>query len=112
MLKSSSKVSFCLMDVFEERRRAAEPRYLLCDRDVPQGISVGWADEYAEYLPGQHVDVTGLARGLYCLRSVADPAGTIRERDETNNAAVIPVVLSRGRARVARTAACGAPPPA
>ena len=70
-----------------------------------QGLSVGWGDEYSSYLPGQHVDVSGLPRATYCLVSTVDPSGSIEERDETNNVATTAVSLGRNRviARPART---------
>jgi hypothetical protein len=111
LLRSSSKVSFCLIDTFREgprRRRGGLPLYFLCDRDVVQGISAGWGDEYGLYLPGQHVDVTGLRRGAYCLFSVADPSNTIREADELNNVAATGIVLRPRSVRAVRDARCAA----
>jgi hypothetical protein len=52
------------------------------------GLSVGWADIYSYYLPGQRLDVTGVPAGTYCLVSVANPPGgnsEIVESDHTNN---------------------------
>ena len=110
VLRSSGKVSFCLIDSFEEgpqRRRPELPHYFMCDRDVVQGISAGWGDEYGLYLPGQHVDVTGLRRGAYCLVSIADPANTIREADDANNVAATGIVLRPRSVRAVRDARCG-----
>jgi hypothetical protein len=49
------------------------------------GISVGWADIYDRSLPGQWVDVTGLASGPYFLEVVIDPYERVDETDDSNN---------------------------
>jgi hypothetical protein len=49
------------------------------------GISIGYADVYGTSLPGQWVEVTGLADGQYWLEVTADPYDRIQESDETNN---------------------------
>lgn len=49
------------------------------------GISVGWADIYDRNLPGQWVDVTGLADGDYILQVVIDPYERVDETDDSNN---------------------------
>ena len=54
VLRSSGKVSFCLIDSFEEgprRRRPELPHYFMCDRDVVQGISAGWATSTGSTCP-------------------------------------------------------------
>jgi len=86
---ASPKVSFCVRDSL-----AAFPgtpgfsplaHYGECKRNSITGLSVGWADWYAAFLPGQDLDVTGLPNGRYCLTSTADPQDGIDEADETNN---------------------------
>jgi hypothetical protein len=49
------------------------------------GISVGWADVYSRFLPGQWIDVSGLADGQYWLETEVDPFGLLQESDNTNN---------------------------
>jgi hypothetical protein len=49
------------------------------------GISVGWADVYGKNLPGQWIDVTGLADGQYWLETEVDPNNVLQEIDNTNN---------------------------
>jgi subtilase family serine protease len=61
-----------------------------------QGISAGWGDIYSWNLPGQSINITGLANGTYRLRSTADPFNRIRETDDGNNASTIRFRL-RGR---------------
>jgi hypothetical protein len=49
------------------------------------GISVGWADVYTKFLPGQWIDVSGLADGQYWLETEVDPNNVLQEIDNTNN---------------------------
>lgn len=49
------------------------------------GISRGWYDFYGAYLSDQYVDVAGLPDGTYELVASADPLGTLKELDETDN---------------------------
>ena len=37
------------------------------------GLSVGWADLYHYFTPGQRLNITGVTRGTYCLVSVVNP---------------------------------------
>ena len=71
----------------------AMPAYTDCERQV-QGLSVGWADQYPAFLPGQEIDITGLADGTYELEVTADPDDVILESDENNNRASILIELS------------------
>jgi hypothetical protein len=36
-------------------------------------MSVGWADTYNWFLPGQYVEVTGVLDGEYILDTTVDP---------------------------------------
>ena len=87
---SSSKVSFCLLDVdpFDLSMPGApsEAYYDDCNPSV-QGISVGWFDEYHLFLPGQSIDLDGVEPGHYCLRSKFDPENLFTELDEADNVA-------------------------
>jgi hypothetical protein len=49
------------------------------------GISVGWADLYGKNLPGQWIDVTGLADGQYWLEVEIDPFNLLDETNDANN---------------------------
>jgi hypothetical protein len=62
--------------------------------DLILGISVGWADIYDRSLPGQWIDVTGLASGPYFLEVVIDPYERVEELDDTNNTTELLVDLS------------------
>ena len=55
------------------------------------GLSVGYADTYNSFLPGQRLNVTGVKRGVYCLVSQANPKhpdtdpSQLLESDAENN---------------------------
>jgi hypothetical protein len=90
----STKISFCIIDTdhpFASLPGSPPETYYPagsadCDRDSIDGLSVGWADTYGYFLPGQQLSVTGLRRGRYCLVSTADPHNLLRESDNSNNA--------------------------
>jgi Ca2+-binding RTX toxin-like protein len=94
VLTAGEKVSFCLLDVERyDGSGAASPHFLNCGQ--VQGISVGWADVYDRGLPGQSIDITGIADGQYWLEVVVDPLNQLLESDETNNSARILIDLQR-----------------
>lgn len=97
VLRSSAKVSFCLIDMFRVAGavpgRARLSSFESCEADLAQGLSVGWGDEYGSYLPGQHIDVADLPAATYCLASIVDASGSIEERDETNNTTAMALAL-------------------
>jgi hypothetical protein len=47
------------------------------DLRVTMGLAVGWGDIYHHNLPGQYIDVTGLAAGRYRLWATADPLSRV-----------------------------------
>lgn len=91
---TSRKVSFCVLDttVDDPALEHSGPRtYLVCGRELPQGISVGWADTYGWWLPDQDLDISGIKNGNYWLVSTADPDDRLNEggtREDNNSAAV------------------------
>jgi hypothetical protein len=93
------KVSFCLIDsartaAVRDTGAGAET-YSSCGADATQGISAGWYDRYGAGLPGQSIDLRGLAAGRYRLVIHADYENRLVERDEGNNRTVLPVDLRR-----------------
>ena len=106
----STKIGFCIID--SDRRFASLPgsppeAYYPagsadCDRDSIDGLSVGWADTYGYFLPGQQLNVTGLRRGRYCLVSTADPHNKLRESDNSNNARRTRIALHPAKRTVER----------
>jgi hypothetical protein len=97
----STKIGFCIIDTdhpFAGLPSSPPERYYPagsadCDRDSIDGLSVGWADTYGYFLPGQQLNVTGMRRGRYCLVSTADPHNLLRESDNSNNARKTRVAL-------------------
>ena len=87
LVRTSQKVTFCLMDAIRYDP-AAGPSNYTC---TSQGLSVGWADVYDASLSGQEIDITGVDDGTYWLESVADPVNRLRETNNANNAARIQI---------------------
>lgn len=107
---TTDKVSFCIIDSYR-----ADPGldgsptakyFTTCSRDGVQGLSIGWADTYGAHLDGQHITITGLANGTYCLVSKADPANQLVETDELNNETGIQVTLSANSVSWLSTSPC------
>ena len=57
-------------------------------------MSVGWADVYNWFLPGQYVEVTGVPDGDYILDTTVDPTDRLIEEDKTNNCGSVRVRLA------------------
>jgi hypothetical protein len=98
----SSKVTFCIADVWRFRGGlfgSPGSKYYSSCNGLTQGLSVGWSDEYPYTTSGQYIELdpggTYIGDGNYCLVSIADPQGRVREADETNNAASVQIQLSR-----------------
>ena len=109
-VRSGRKNGFCLIDVDNHRfgekgdsaRTYGAPACLLptSGDDVVHGISVGWADVYNWFLADQFIEVSGLPDGDYLLESVADPADTLVEEDDGDNAAATHIQICGDRAEV------------
>jgi hypothetical protein len=98
-LRSSEKVSFCMIDTFDESAAVlpgepSSPYYRQCARDAVYGISIGWGDEYQSTLADQWIVINGVADGAYCLVSTANPLGLFVESDTTNNVAGVRITIS------------------
>jgi hypothetical protein len=101
---TGAKHGFCFFDNYRYGS-TREPYYTAVDGScaygapkalkVKMGLSVGWGDIYRWKLPGQYVDITGLASGRYRLRCVADPSCWFREKDDTNNFAWVDLQITR-----------------
>ena len=101
VLRTSDKVSFCLIDTHADKgggllphygwgRGGSFSRYASCRARDTQGISVGYGDLYHSGLAGQSLDITGLPSTVgttYWVISTADPQNLVLETDEGNNAA-------------------------
>ncbi|MDQ3956056.1 MAG: lysyl oxidase family protein [Actinomycetota bacterium] len=101
----SDKVSFCLVDTQrvaprtpgspEQQYYKGNSEFVGCAADDTMGISIGWADLYSTWTPGQHVDITEVPNGTYCLRSTVDPTDLLDETREKNNKRAIRVTLKK-----------------
>lgn len=106
VLSIDDKVSFCLLDVAQidpDLEHAAPFTYTGCGQNVDQGISVGWGDIYSSDLPGQELDITGLANGTYWLKSTADPANHLLETHDGNNSAFVKISITNNAVQVLST---------
>jgi len=107
------KSGFCLGDRYRVRTVAgavAVPVHVgLCGlhrpglRQVRQGISVGWGDDYGAFLEGQSIDVTGVPSGTYRLVHTVNASGRVRELTHSNNSASVRIALSRAGGRMTVT---------
>ncbi len=113
---SHPKTSFCLRDIRRVPAGWHAPKryakyYGACDRGTPQGISIGWADYYESYLPGQGMRLPRrLANGVYCLRVTVDPKDQLRETDDTDNRSVKSFTLRRNSISSGPPRPCRLPP--
>lgn len=94
---TNDKLSMGIVDSIQYNQpvpgAAASRVYNSADAQV-LGISVGYADLYGAGLPGQWIDVTGLASGQYWLEVKIDPYNRVLESDDTNNSTSILVDLT------------------
>lgn len=99
--RTGTKTTFCIIDTESPatmgtsslEHAALLPKYRLCDQDSITGLSVGWGDKYGYWLAGQSINLSGLPRGTYVLRSTADPYGKLVEKDDRNNAASVTITI-------------------
>jgi hypothetical protein len=106
------KVGFCVGDnrvAFARPDTPGTPAYPFgppgsvgCDPQATQGLSIGWADLYLFYVPGQELDITDLRPGKYCLISRADPRDLLDETNEDNNLRRTRLQLNPNRLSVQR----------
>jgi hypothetical protein len=85
---TGSKTTFCVMDTTRiDSSLPGAPQqavYSACGFQL-QGMSVGWGDTYGSHLPGQELDFTGNADGVYQLRIQIDPNNNIVESNKNDN---------------------------
>ncbi len=90
IVASGDKTSFAIIDLQHyDPALPDSPGSRRYSGGLIQGLSVGWADIYGAGLPDQWIDVTDMPSGRYWLEAVVDPANSILESNETNNAARI-----------------------
>jgi hypothetical protein len=74
------------------------------------GLSIGWGDQYPKSLPGQSIDITGLAAGKYRLAVTADAGKVFYEKTRTNDTNWIDFSLRYGQLGNAIITVTGAGP--
>jgi hypothetical protein len=101
------KTGFCLNDAYETRALNRTPVWASdCSRGRPgaknvrEGISPGFGDDYVPAKEGQSIDVTNVTPGRYVLVHRANPERVLRERSYANNAASALLELDGARVRV------------
>ena len=117
---TSTKVSFCLINFyncnFNPGYCAANNGSPLLYNDMPnpglgaasgcgtiQGIYTGYLDVYSQGLPGQDIPLNNLCNGWYNIVSITDPLNVVKESDETNNYAVVPIQLTLQQGNCCKT---------
>jgi hypothetical protein len=73
-------------------------------------MSVGWADTYAYYVPGQAIDLAGNPDGVYELTMEFDQKNRIKETIENDNTACLLIQISVATRTVQTLGACGSTP--
>lgn len=58
-----------------------------------EALPAGWGDTYVQGLPGQSFDITDLPNGTYYIQVVANPTGSLLERNVSNDVEVRRIVL-------------------
>ena len=105
LVAATDKVSFCMIDTDVFDATLSHYRMGLnhaCGQNTRQGLKVGMGDTYSAFLPDQFINISAVADGTYRLLSVADPNATDRpgglliETSDSNNAASVDVVITRG----------------
>ena len=87
-LRTGQKTTFCVMDNTRvDTTLPGAPSsavYSTCGSQK-QGMSVGWGDLYSAQLPGQEIDFTDNADGIYQLKIEVDPNRVLVEADRSDN---------------------------
>lgn len=94
IIAAGDKTSFAIIDLIHyDSSLPGSPNSGQYAGGLVQGLSVGWADVYSADLQDQWIDVTDVPSGRYWLEAIVDPANSILESNETNNAARILIDL-------------------
>jgi hypothetical protein len=104
------KTTFCVMDTTKiDASLPGAPTsavYSTCGNQI-QGMSVGWGDTYGSSLPGQEIDFTDNADGIYQLKIVIDPntntntnAKIIESNENDNESCVLLSITKPSTVRV------------
>ena len=94
IVASGDKTSFAIIDLAPYATNLpGSPSSGIYGGGLVQGLSVGWSDVYGAGLQDQWIDVTDVPTGRYWLEAIVDPANSILESNETNNATRILIDL-------------------
>jgi hypothetical protein len=94
VIRTASKVSFCVEDSFKYYQGTAETaRYSDCKPEM-MGITRGYADLYSANLPGQEFNITGLPEGEYFMVIHVDPYKKFMDSSRANNIAWTRIYLA------------------
>jgi Lysyl oxidase len=97
MLASTGKISFCLLDftaIDPPLEHAYDlPLFDVCDW-TRQGLSPGWEETYAAWLPGQELDITDVPDGRYVVRTVLDPDNRLIDANRFNHTVAVFIELT------------------
>ena len=103
MLASTGKISFCLLDftaIDPAPQHAFDlPLFDMCDW-TRQGLSPGWEETYAAWLPGQELDITHVPDGRYVVRTVLDPDNRLIDANRFNHTTAVFIELTGGSIQV------------
>jgi hypothetical protein len=95
---TGSKTTFCVMDTTPINTglpgAPSQAVYSSCGSTI-QGMSVGWGDTYGSHLPGQELDFTDDADGIYALKIEVDPKNLLVESDKTDNTSCLLVSIKK-----------------
>ena len=98
VMVQAAKVSFCLIDLERLPGYNNNPQLVndCLNAEGTEGISVGFADVYDSFLPGQFIDLDAdpdhpVPGGSYYLVNVVNPKGLVWENDPNNNVGIASV---------------------
>jgi Lysyl oxidase len=86
LIRTASKVSFCVEDSFKYRSTNLASKYPDCTPQL-MGVTPGYADLYSSNLPGQEFDIGDLPAGDYYMIVNVDPFHRFLDYSRTNNSA-------------------------
>jgi hypothetical protein len=101
LVATSEKISFCVIDVEQDRSPSSplytlpHPLYYSCFAGAGfQGISPGWRDVYSSGTPGQEFPLESLVPGRFALIIHSDPDDRLFETDNDDNVSVAGIEIS------------------
>ncbi len=120
VVAASDKVSFCLLDILRLPGFHTFPQLIpdCLNPEGQEGISVGWADVYDSFLPGQQIDLDTdpthpIAAGNYFLVLTVNPQKRLWEKDPdgANNIRAVSVKVPPLKGPLAHHVGSGGPRP-